>query len=483
MKRIAALLSLAALVLGCHTAPDKTSTDGLGQGGAGSSTTGTGASTSSGSTDPAKLPFAVDDYFAASGYMGDGESPGGISDSTACPERAGDALGVCHHLVWTPKSNGWAGIYWQYPAGNWGTSPGYQIEPGATQVSFWAWGDAGGETLSFFAGIEEADGFHTEVTDVVLTTTPTRYYLNLRNKTYDTVVGAFGWSSGTSDGTSPVSFTIDDIQWQNEEGPVAGCSDPDAANYDPTTTSDDGSCQYGVTFQVDMNGVALAATDIVYVQSTFNQWCGNCNPMTDSDQDGIWTVTLPLKPGTYEYKYTTNGWDGLIEDVPLACDVTGGQFGNRGFTLDTAPLTLPLHAFGVCAEGGDGCTDSDAINYDPSAQNDNGSCLYDVTFQVDMTAVALAPADVVTLQSTFNVWCGDCNPMSDADQDNIWTVTLPLKAGSYEYKYTTNGWNGLVETVPLACDVTGGQFQNRGFDLGPQPTTLPLHAFSECPAP
>jgi 1,4-alpha-glucan branching enzyme len=30
--------------------------------------------------------------------------------------------------------------------------------------------------------------------------------------------------------------------------------------------------------------------------------------MSDDDGDGIWTITTPLEDGSYEYKFTVNGW-------------------------------------------------------------------------------------------------------------------------------------------------------------------------------
>jgi hypothetical protein len=180
-----------------------------------------------------------------------------------------------------------------------------------------------------------------------LTAEPAQYFVKLGTSMYSDVVGGFGWSSGTSDGATPVVFHIDDIQWQAVAG-GAGCTKEDATNYDPNAVEDDGSCLFPVTFQVDMKAVTLAPADIVYVQSTFNQWCGVCNPAADADMDGVWEVTLPLANGTYEYKYTTNGWDGQVEEVPLACDVTGGMYKNRGFTVADAALTLPLHAWSEC---------------------------------------------------------------------------------------------------------------------------------------
>ena len=354
MKNIASLLCACLFAIGCHGTSETPRYDTTGSGGSGGGgAAGPGGSTGGTTTKtvtpggPAPIPFAVDDYFAPSGFMGDGESPGGLVDSPACPERAGDELGACHQLTWKPGAAGWSGVYWQYPDGNWGALDGYEVEPGATRISLWAWGAKGGEKVSFFAGIQEADGFHVELTDVVLTTEPTQYFVKLGASMYSKVVGGFGWSSGTSDGSTPVVFHIDDIQWQKVEG-GAGCTNEEATNHDPNATEDDGSCLFPVTFQVDMNAVTLAPTDIVYVQSTFNQWCGVCNPATDADMNGVWEVTLPLANGTYEYKYTTNGWDGQVEEVPLACDVTGGMFKNRGFTVADGALALPLHAWSEC---------------------------------------------------------------------------------------------------------------------------------------
>lgn len=344
-----------AFVVGCHGTSETahyTTTQGAGAGdtGTGGSTGGgaTGGTTTSMNTDgPAPIPFAVDSYFVPSGYMGDGETSGALLDDASCPMRAGEKKGLCHHITWKPGAKGWAGIYWQYPDGNWGAAEGRDISPGATRVSFWAWGKTGGEKVNFLVGIQEADGFHVESGDITLTTQPTQYFVKLAGAQYTKVVGGFGWSSGTSDGSTPVVFHVDDIQWQAAADP--GCTNKEATNYDPTAVSDDGSCLFPVTFQVDMSALTLDPADIVYVQSTFNQWCGLCNPMEDADKDGVWKVTLPLANGKYEHKYTTNGWNGQVEDVPLACDVTNGMFHNRGFTVADKALTLPLHAWSECA--------------------------------------------------------------------------------------------------------------------------------------
>ena len=45
------------------------------------------------------------------------------------------------------------------------------------------------------------------------------------------------------------------------------------------------------------------------LNSTFNNWCGNCNQLTDFDGDDIWELTVSLNPGdTIEYKFSADNW-------------------------------------------------------------------------------------------------------------------------------------------------------------------------------
>lgn len=101
---------------------------------------------------------------------------------------------------------------------------------------------------------------------------------------------------------------------------VPGCTDGDAANYDPTASSDDGSCEYGVAFRVDM-GCSGATFTTVYVFGPFNSWCEDCNPLNDSDVDNVWTATYDFAPGNIEYAY---GIDGGASQENLADDVANG---------------------------------------------------------------------------------------------------------------------------------------------------------------
>ncbi|MFO7889106.1 MAG: alpha amylase N-terminal ig-like domain-containing protein [bacterium] len=45
----------------------------------------------------------------------------------------------------------------------------------------------------------------------------------------------------------------------------------------------------------------------VFVVGTFNDWNEYANPLTDSDQDGVYETEILLAPGRYEYKFVVNG--------------------------------------------------------------------------------------------------------------------------------------------------------------------------------
>jgi hypothetical protein len=180
--------------------------------------TDAGTQTDAGST--AVLPLAVDGTWAASGYMGDGEHQL-IKDEAQCAEpRPGSGLGNCHRFTWTPGGAGkpgWGGVWWQYPEGNWGNGtpkvPGFEVPKGASSVSFYAWGTTGDEKVTFLVGMGPAvDGFELKLVDVPLTTTPKQYTIDVSGIAYGKVVGGFGWVAGGR--TSPLVFSIDDIQWR-----------------------------------------------------------------------------------------------------------------------------------------------------------------------------------------------------------------------------------------------------------------------------
>lgn len=218
--------------------------------------------------------------------------------------------------------------------------------------------------------------------------------------------------------------------------------------------------QTNVTFQVDMsqqNGFTTPE-----VNGTFNGWCGNCAAMTDANGDDIWEVTISLAPGTYEYKYSADNWasqENLVAGT--SCTVTNGGFTNRTITVGTTAMTLPA----VCWQSCLSCSVTPAP--------------VDVTFQLDMTQQT--GFTTPELNGTFNGWCGNCIPMTDANADGVWEVTVALVPGTYEYKYSYDNWAGsetLIANTP--CTVTANGFTNRALVVGNADTTLATVCYASC---
>jgi hypothetical protein len=168
----------------------------------------------------------VDAFYAPSGYMGDGEVAGNIvmtpttdADTTCNGDRPKvDAVGNCHHVTYTPAATGWGGVYWQYPANNWGTHPGLTVPPGATRIAFSAKGAQGLESVDFSAGLVTTttpygDGF-TVKTTVNLTTAWQEYSLDLTGQSYDVVIAGFEWAAAGATNPTPIEFYVDDIRWE-----------------------------------------------------------------------------------------------------------------------------------------------------------------------------------------------------------------------------------------------------------------------------
>ncbi len=205
------------------------------------------------------------------------------------------------------------------------------------------------------------------------------------------------------------------------------------------------SAQVDVTFQVDMNDVTGFSTP--EVNGIFNGWCGNCAPMSDVDGDGVWDLTISLAPGTYEYKFSFDNWGGQETLVAgSSCTMTTGIYTNRVLNVTVAD-TLPVVCWGSCAACGQ--------SVGP----------YNIKFVVDMNNSG-ATFTTPEVNGTFNNWCGGCAPMSDANADNIWELTIPLNTGIYEYKYAYDTWAGSEAlTAGDPCTVTNSGFTNRTLDV------------------
>jgi len=221
-------------------------------------------------------------------------------------------------------------------------------------------------------------------------------------------------------------------------------------------------CTNDVTFKVDMNKYKGGSFTTVFVNGSFNGWCGSCNPLSDADKDGIWEVKLPLPQDSIEYLFTLDQWtvkEAMKEGS--SCTKTTAGYTNRFLKISGATV---LNA--ICFESCESCA--------------NTKEKANVTFKVDMSNYQ-GTFTAVNINGSFNSWCGTCNPMTDANNDKIYEISLPLNAlDTFEYLFTLDGWAVKeIFTGGEGCTKTTGNFTNRLLTVA-KDSTLPSYCWESC---
>lgn len=128
---------------------------------------------------------------------------------------------------------------------------------------------------------------------------------------------------------------------------------------------------------------------------------------------------------------------------PNAANPNGGELlyqvnsANEGFP-DAKPLLSFTADCTTCTPYASGCTSANAKNFDAAALIDDGSCLFDVTFTVDVGCPD--PDHPITSVQITGPFCSFCVDAQMADMgNNIWSVTREIQEGDFEYKFITNG--------------------------------------------
>jgi len=175
-------------------------------------------------------------------------------------------------------------------------------------------------------------------------------------------------------------------------------------------------------------------------------------PLTDNG-DGTHSITVEREKGFTSFYTFTNG---ACPDYSCKEDIAGQDCANPdNFNdRDMGPInsdTTIATCFGQCSETTD-CAVVEPVS---------------VTFEVDMEPYDMA-FTTVFLSGTFNSFSPDANPMEDADGDGVWTTTIDLNPGSYEYKFQLDMWNDQeIFTDGDPCTITSpnGNYVNRFLEV------------------
>jgi uncharacterized protein (TIGR02145 family) len=173
------------------------------------------------------------------------------------------------------------------------------------------------------------------------------------------------------DGTLPMPYVNCDGACANDadgdgvcdESEVAGCTDSAACNYDAAATEDDGSCVADVEgpvilteafeLELNQNGEAFIGTAAVLAEA-----------VTDDCGDVLYTSVQQ-----------TN-FDCSHLGAPVTVMVIS-EDSNNNMSYATVEVTV-VDPNGYCTSGTMGCTYESATNYDPDADDDDGSCEFDL---------------------------------------------------------------------------------------------------------
>ena len=261
------------------------------------------------------------------------------------------------------------------------------------------------------------------------------------------------------------------------------CTDSNAVNFGA-----EGSCRYMVT-------VALDATDLIesgsispwglHVAGSFQGWSPSGTDLVEG-VDGVWSASFEAAVGDLvEFKFVNgNNWN-AAETVPSGCGVSD-EFGgyNRQWVVAGADVIGPI-CFGACAACESnldypGCMDSGAINFDSGATLDDGSCQYDVLFQVDVSELTVPPTTVYVAGS-FQGWDVAGTPMNDLG-NGLWEHLVTVTGSdSIQYKFLSSPDWDAAEVVPMECGIDNGLGGgNRVFLPTGSLTELPVVCFSSC---
>lgn len=225
-----------------------------------------------------------------------------------------------------------------------------------------------------------------------------------------------------------------------------------------------------ITFRVNMSNYTGTITTGVFVNGSFNGWCGSCNPLTDMG-NGMWQATLPIPAGNIEYKFTVDGWNAQenFTGTETCLDPINDGFFNRYYQI-SGDATLPAVCFNSCTACPSSATQfvgtwklkgsAGSLAVGPALGDgswwSNGAadvttraCLFDDSIKFEANGTMTHYMDGSTW---LEAWQG-------ATPDGCGTPVAPHTGGSFTYTYSGGELtiNGLGGHIGLAKVYNGGE--------------------------
>ena len=303
--------------------------------------------------------------------------------------------------------------------------------------------------------------------------------------------------------------------------PVLGCTDMEACNYDSSANTDDGSCEYPEE-NFDCEGNCVVAEDCAGVcggdavedctglcggDAQLDE-CGECggdgSTCEYGCEEGV-EVCLTLDASDLNYSSTADIAGFQFAHNGCVTGASGGDATAAGFTISASGSAVLAFSFsgavvpagsgtlvvldgdvsvaclsdfifsdseGEALEVGfpvvlvDGCMDMEACNYNPEANNDDGSCEYpEENFDCDGNCVAQEDCAGVCGGDAVEDECGICE-----GDGSLCTVSLDLSVNNEAGVMFVNmsnamdvaGFQFVLSNVEI-LSVAGGSAEENGF--------------------
>jgi len=185
----------------------------------------------------------------------------------------------------------------------------------------------------------------------------------------------------------------------------------------------------------------------VYLAGSFNNWATKDFEMKDQDNDGVYEITIPLKPGTYQYKFVINGTTWRKD--PHSEDYTADGFGGLNSVINVGQQ--------IEREGevGDGEIIKNALWHDQTTTahiTRTQENIIEIRFQTavnDVEAVRLNYFDEDGYQVEY------MNFLTYDGQFDYWHKKIEVKDDSFKYRFVIDdadtrywyGKNGIAITM------------------------------------
>ena len=222
---------------------------------------------------------------------------------------------------------------------------------------------------------------------------------------------------------------------------VYGCTDPAANNYDPAANTDDGSCIVctdnwvtitcgGGSFQSEVSWSLLNSSGTVVLTGGAGVF-GAPFTMDMCLPSDCYTVDMVDSYG--------DGWNGNIFEISMM----GASIGTATISTGSAG-TADISVGATCPVFG--CTDAAAVNYDASANTDDGSCAYSCT-----AAPYCENFDLGVGTWTNNGWVNDGGGTTSGSTGPTDDIT---GGAFYMYYETSTGYAPTVDITSECLDIS-----------------------------